>query len=181
MDANRRLLDFGLAVLLTVIGVGTAWFLAGGLPTFGIDDAAITRSYSENVANGAGYVYNVGGERVEGSTALLWVLILAVPYMLTAEPELPILGIGFVLAVVAVFCAFRLTRLTAWRFEMRATVPVAVVGLFLLANPGYFMWTVWSMMEIGLWSALLILLLLFLADGAERGAGAPGAVPTVLV
>ena len=181
MDANRRALDFGLAVLLTTVGVALSWFLAGGLPTIGIDDAAITRSYSENIANGAGYVYNVGGERVEGSTALLWVLILTVPYMLTPTPEYAILGIGFALAILAVYCTLRLTRLTAWRLETQALVPVGAVCVFLLANPGYFMWTVWSMMEIGLWSSLLMALLLCLADGSERGEGAPGAVITVIL
>ena len=39
-------------------------------PLTGIDDANIYFVYARNLANGHGFVYNIGGERVEGFTSL---------------------------------------------------------------------------------------------------------------
>jgi len=60
------------------------------------DDAYISYRYAENIANGYGPVYNVG-ERVEGYTCVLWILLLAA----VAKAGLDVarmsvaLGIGF--------------------------------------------------------------------------------------
>ncbi|MEO0764261.1 MAG: hypothetical protein AAFZ09_21075, partial [Pseudomonadota bacterium] len=43
-----------LALAVTVIGTLVAFVLAGQPPLIGIDDAAITRNYAENLANGHG-------------------------------------------------------------------------------------------------------------------------------
>jgi hypothetical protein len=41
------------------------------------DDTYITLRYAKHLADGHGLRYNVGGERVEGFTSFLWVVILA--------------------------------------------------------------------------------------------------------
>ena len=76
-----------------------AWFLSGQPPLVGIDDAAITRSYSENIANGYGFVYNIGGERVEGATSFLWTLIVSLAYLLPFKVEFTIIAINYVVTV----------------------------------------------------------------------------------
>ncbi|MEL6679387.1 MAG: hypothetical protein AAFQ51_11820, partial [Pseudomonadota bacterium] len=157
MRPDSLVKDVGLAALIVALGAVLAWVLSGGLPVIGIDDAAITRSYAENLANGAGYVYNVGGERVEGSTALLWTLLLTVLYTLTPTPEVLIVGLAATMTVVSVTCILRLTRFLERRLTGEAEVAVVAVSVLLIANLGYFMWSVWSMMELALWSMLLIL------------------------
>lgn len=164
---GRTWQDIGLAFLISMLGAAIAWGLANGLPVIGIDDAAITRSYAENVANGHGYVYNIGGERVEGSTTLLWVLILTGLYALTGTPEFLIIAATFALTVLAVFCSLRLTRALCDWLEIDEVVPVLVLSVLLVASPGYFMWSVWTMMELALWSAFALASLLLLARSVE--------------
>lgn len=167
MFENNRTVDFVIAVLLVAIGSILSSQLASGLPWIGIDDAAITRSYAENIANGAGYVYNVGGERVEGSTALLWVIILTVAYWITPTPEVIIIALGAIFALLSVFLTLRLTdRLCAW-LNLERGPAIIMMTILLLASPGYFMWTVWSMMELALWSMVLISLVYLLCRATE--------------
>ncbi|MEM8580044.1 MAG: hypothetical protein AAGF50_02455 [Pseudomonadota bacterium] len=160
--------DFSAALAVTVVGATLAWILSGGLPPIGIDDAAITRSYAENLARGAGYVYNVGGERVEGSTTLLWALILTGAYLVTPTPEFIILSFCGLLTFSAVYASFRLIRLLADSLNGSGDVAVGVAAVALLASPGYFVWGVWSMMELALWSATVIWILLHLVIQIER-------------
>ena len=175
-------LDLAIAFGVTALGAALAWFLAGGLPLIGIDDAAITRSYSENIAAGAGYVYNVGGERVEGSTTLLWALTIAGLYLLTPAPEGLIVAACALLTLCAVFCALRTVRHLADGARGDGTVAVLTVAAVLLASPGYFLWTVWTMMEVAIWSALIAWLVLILVRATRGGkAAAPVATVPVLV
>ena len=82
------------SIMITLAASALAYFVADQPPLIGIDDAAITRNYAENLANGHGIVYYVGGERVEGSTSFLWTLVVAGAYMVTPEPELLIIAIA---------------------------------------------------------------------------------------
>ncbi len=173
--------DFLLALVLTATGAGIAWILAAGLPFIGIDDAAITRSYAENIANGVGYVYNLGGERVEGATAILWVGILSVLYSVTATPEVSIIAVCAVFAAVAVFLVLRLTRMICAQLEFESRPAIMILAVFLLASPGYFMWSVWTMMEVSLWSMLLIWMVLLLAQMTEATERPPSAIGICLV
>ncbi|MFA3920810.1 hypothetical protein [Ruegeria hyattellae] len=180
MVQERHFEDFLLALGLTCIGAALAWLLSGGLPAIGIDDAAITRSYAENVANGAGYVYNVGGERVEGSTAFLWVGILILAYSLTPTPELLIIALCAAFALAAVYTTLRLVRaLTDW-LEIAPGPAIWVLSVCLIASPGYFMWSVWTMMELALWSMMLIWMVFLLARLVEDDRG-PGNTACLLV
>lgn len=170
--------DLALALIVTALGAVLAWFLSGGLPLIGIDDAAITRSYSENLARGAGYVYNVGGERVEGSTTLVWVLTIAGLYLITPTPEMLIVALCALLALGAVFCAIRMTRLLTEELAGNpgrdGHIATAVLAVILLASPGYFLWTVWTMMEVAIWSALVLWLTYTLVRWVESDMAAPG-------
>ena len=60
-------------VVLSLLGLFTAvtYRLHGG-PRQGVDDADITLVYATNLGQGHGFVYNQGGERVEGFTSALW-------------------------------------------------------------------------------------------------------------
>ncbi len=73
-----------LALAVTLVGTAVAYV---GRPTDGIDDAEITHVFAHNIAAGFGYVYNPGGERVEGSTSLLWTLLNVIPFSVSDHPE----------------------------------------------------------------------------------------------
>jgi arabinofuranosyltransferase len=83
-----------------------AWFIVAGTSAllfwlarrydFFCDDAFITLRYAQNVAHGAGAVYNAG-ERVEGYTSLTWMLLAA----LFAKLGLPLPGSVQVLGALA--------------------------------------------------------------------------------
>jgi len=73
MKINSGTRTFLLALLLVALGSLFTWRVHG--PSIGIDDANITQAYAQHLAQGLGYVYNAGGERVEGSTSLLWTVI----------------------------------------------------------------------------------------------------------
>ena len=80
------------ALLLVVVLVLTALFTFAtydmhGRPSIGIEDANIFFVYASNIAAGHGFVYNIGGERVEGATSLLWVLLAAACFALFGTPE----------------------------------------------------------------------------------------------
>ena len=47
------------------------------------DDAMISMRYAHNLAEGHGLVWNAGGERVEGFSNPLWVLVMALAHMIT--------------------------------------------------------------------------------------------------
>lgn len=163
------LLDWVAALALTAVGAALASFLAGGLPAIGIDDAAITRSYAENLANGLGYVYNAGGERVEGSTSFLWTMMVAFLYWLTPEPEILVLLLAGLMTAFAVFNVFQLCRALSERLRASPQISVAALWVALLGSPGYFLWSVWSMMEVALWSCMVMLLVRQLIGCVEAG------------
>ncbi len=163
---SQNVTDLTLALLITLVMAALSWMLAGAPGISGIDDAAITRSYSDNIANGHGFVYNIGGERVEGATSLLWTMIVVVPYLFDDNPEVPILAITGGFTALAVFLGLRVTRRAlADQYPQIGTI---LMALALIGLPAYFIWSVWSMMEIAVWSALLMLTLDRLSSLAEK-------------
>src|SRR5262245_35206818 len=67
-----------------------------------VDDAYISFRYAEHVASGLGYVFN-RGERVEGASNLLWVLVLAGARRLGAAPSIAAQVLGALAAVATLF------------------------------------------------------------------------------
>ncbi len=140
-----------------------AWLASSlsGVPLVGYDDANIFFVYARNLVNGHGFVYNVGGERVEGFTSLAWVLVCAAARVVTSRFEIVLFAISIVVISVALWrlCAL-LTDLLA-RFEVadrrRATLWSLALTAALALTPGYIIWSVVSLMDTGLWSALLLL------------------------
>jgi hypothetical protein len=78
------------------------------------DDAFISLRYARNLAEGNGLVYNAG-ERVEGFTNFLWVLLEAVLLRLGAGPRAVVDLLGFGTALAAAFVVER----GAERLELR--------------------------------------------------------------
>jgi arabinofuranosyltransferase len=156
----RIILYTVLSLLSAALGLAVCQSL--GVPLIGTDDANITFVYSRNLAEGAGLVYNVGGERVEGFTSMLWMLISAVGYLLTDRPAILFLlvqsvlvgaALAYTLEFIRDYLSVRLgqhgpARLLAW--------PGLLFLVWVAVAPGYFMWNVASLMDTGLWSSLVL-------------------------
>ena len=146
---------FPISIILTAVMSVIAWFLSGQPPLVGIDDAAITRSYSENIANGYGFVYNIGGERVEGATSFLWTLIVSLAYLLPFKVEFTIIAINYVVTVCGVTFSLWTAASIARHFSISRKGLTGLLIAIYISMPGYFMWSVVSMMEIAIWSAAI--------------------------
>jgi len=129
-------------------------------PLTGIDDANIYFVYARNLANGHGFVYNAGGERVEGFTSLLWTLISALVFKLSTSPELVLLIINLALMGLAVACILNHLQFafpgesTSWGVKL--LLP-AIFLILLITSSRYLVWNTITLMENGLWSALLVI------------------------
>lgn len=117
--------------------------------------------YARNIAHGHGLVYYAGGERVEGFTSPAWVMICAAVTALTAHPEPVLVAIDVVLLVIAGYslAAYLRDFLTqhagSGRLESES-IAVLLAAVVLLA-PAYLVWSTISLMDSGLWSAVLLL------------------------
>jgi arabinofuranosyltransferase len=122
----------------------------------GMDDANIAMVYAQNLADGHGFAYNVGGERVEGFTSLLYVLIAAAIFSISPFPELFLHGLGVLLAALAVFfsmvslCPFARAAESV-RFRPLHLVMIA----WAVGSPAFIIWTTVSLMDVALWCFML--------------------------
>lgn len=93
------------------------------------DDAYITFRFAQHFAQGQGLIWNIGGERVEGFTSFLHVLLLAIPIKFAVAPEVGglALGIGSVL-LTAGMIGFMIRR----QFGRLVPAAAIVLGLYLV-------------------------------------------------
>jgi arabinofuranosyltransferase len=122
------------------------------------DDAYISSRYAENLASGHGLVFNPG-ERVEGYTDFLWVVLLALCRLAGAPVPLAaqVLGLGF--TVLSLFLAAALARrFSQWPPGGAPAAPVGgaitaqkpglapgagvIAALLVAANPAVARWAV---------------------------------------
>jgi hypothetical protein len=133
-----------LAVWLVYINLGRL--------SLGIDDAHIFFVYGRNVAVGEGMVYNLGAERVEGYSSVLWMLIVVAAFLFSSNPEASLLVVSLLLVTGAI---------TALWYFVEEKISGRLLGLLLLAwifsSPSYVFWMSLPLMDTALWSSLLIL------------------------
>lgn len=152
-----------VALLLAVATLAVAWWHVE-LVQFFCDDSYISYRYSQNFAEGHGLVYNPG-ERVEGYTNFLWVILVGVAMKagIGAEPASLALGLLF-LAVTLAATAVYTRRLTqSWAF---ALVPC----LLLVCQGPMILWST-SGLEASCYAAMTLLALLAYERWFERPAG----------
>jgi hypothetical protein len=114
-----------------------------------VDDAFISFRYARNLVEGRGLVYNVG-ERVEGYTNFLWVLLLSLGSALRADPVIVSKLVGLAAAAALVACL-------AIDVARRLGRPVGfAAGLVLAADPSFALWA-----AAGLETPLFLLLAYF--------------------
>jgi len=154
---------FGI-ILLYVMGLATlSWYWTGG-SWMGIDDANIYLVYMRNLAQGDGLVYNIGDERVEGFTSLLWTLVGAFFYLFTNHAVFALWVVNILLV------SYTLLQVTRYLDgpNVKNFSPYTIFFLFLIGcTPGFIEWTVTTLMDTGLWTCLLTLTTLHTLRGEE--------------
>jgi arabinofuranosyltransferase len=159
---------------LLILSLVTLAILAAGLAVFHYipDDTFITLRYARNVLRGEGFVFNPG-ERVEGYTNFLWLLIvvfagkLGFPLVAAARTLSLVFSLG-TLALVA-----RAARRDdapdgaspGWREAIGTFLPSAMLA----ASPPFLVWSV-SGSEIPLFTFLLFAGFMLLRAGNRPGA-----------
>lgn len=125
----------------------------------GVDDANIFFVYARNLANGAGLRWNEDGERVEGYSSTAWLAVVTAFYLLGLPLEIALLVLNVLLIGGALtLLALEVERQRRQSGDGATSLSLAgpLVILWSLAVPGYLVWCCLSLMETGLWSAILI-------------------------
>lgn len=134
---------------ITAMGSGLTYMVHR--PSVGIDDANITQTYAQHIAQGAGYVYNIGQERVEGSTSLVWTLINAAAFKLSDTPEIGLALLCLLLTWMSVHTMLTLTSHWSKALGADGRWGQVLAGVALLCVPGWFAWSAWTLMDLTLW------------------------------
>jgi len=159
-------------VLVSLAAATLVYWWGYQKPLIGIDDANIYFVYMKNLAEGRGFVWNTGGERVEGFTSLLWTLIGALFYKLspTQFPVL-LLALGFILTFLTVYNLLKFSRKLYQKQGSLLTGTDVIILTLVLAPRGYIEWNVINLMETSLWTFLLVRITLelcrFYLDGSS--------------
>ncbi len=153
--------------------VGSA-FLFGALGrVFLCDDAFISFRYARHLVDGLGLVWNPG-ERVEGYTNFLWVLVMAAGMRLGAQPELlaPALGIACGAGVLVLLARLG-AREHGWRDPLVWLAPAALAlhDSFLSWSSGGLETQLFSLLVLGGVAACL--------DERRRGEERPWRAPVL--
>ncbi|HZG24355.1 MAG TPA: hypothetical protein VEZ17_07240, partial [Chitinophagaceae bacterium] len=169
---NSRKLFMPVIVLVSLAAATLVYWWGYQKPLIGIDDANIYFVYMKNLAEGRGFVWNTGGERVEGFTSLLWTLIGALFYKLspTQFPVL-LLALGFILTFLTVYNLLKFSRKLYQKQGSLLTGTDVIILTLVLAPRGYIEWNVINLMETSLWTFLLVRITLelcrFYLDGSS--------------
>lgn len=155
-------LQFFLIFIFTSVVTYIYWMLYGK-PLIGIDDANIYFVYVKNLMGGDGLVYASNGERVEGFTSGLWLFLISPLFLEQKYFELLVLLVNVLITSCNLFvCMNFLNQLIE---SNRSKLICSIVFLaFLVLVPGYFEWTILTLMETGLWSLLVCYTTIILCD-----------------
>ena len=151
---NRSTLP--LFIFVSLLVAMFVYWLGYDKPSFGIDDANIYFVYMKNLATGHGFVWNIGGEKVEGFTSLLWTLIGAFFYRLSGEKYTWwLLGLNFILTYQSIWRLLLLLRRCNNTTNENITASDVLIMALLIFPLGFLEWNILSLMETGLWFFLI--------------------------
>jgi hypothetical protein len=131
-----------------------------------LDDAFISFRYAENLASGDGPVYNTG-EKVEGYTCFLWVVLLALGKSIGCDLVFFSKLLGAIFAVAGI-----LLVANAHRLVPRIDSTASVIAALLLGTCGAFTSWAASGMEVTLFAFLVLLSVLVHASALSMPRGA---------
>lgn len=146
------------AILFSVLALGVYSLY---IQPWMLDDAFIAFRYAENIVAGNGPVYNEG-ERVEGYTSFLWMILMAFGKWFGADLVIfsKILGLTFAAANIILLA-------NAHRFIRSIEATVSTIATLLLGSTGIFLaWGV-SGMEVTLFTFLVSTSILYYVSIGE--------------
>ena len=141
-----------IALLLALVGVASVYIAVGSPPIVGAEDAAIGFRYARNLAEGHGFVFNPGGDRVEGVTSLLWAFVSSGIYAAVGPGSMEI-----TLFMISVLLTCGTLGIVLWLLsDCGSGLTAKTVGtVWLAAGAGFFFWSGLSLMDVALWAFLL--------------------------
>lgn len=160
-EMTRKLFQLVSALLVTLCASSLSYVGLLGSPRQGIDDANITHVYARNISEGHGYVYFAGGEVVEGSTSAAWTALNAAIFSMFEAPFPWLVGLCFLLTTFSVYTTFRFSEKLSELYNVSSKWTAGVLAIIFIANPSYFAWNVWSLMDISLWSLIVVLMIYY--------------------
>lgn len=153
-------------VISLTVGVWLVGFGYTNQSPQGIDDANIFKVYARNLAEGRGFVYQEGGQKVEGFTSLLYTLVLSGVYSLTGELDWSVVGLSLVTLMgvvgMSVWLATWLVQDGGLRTLLDKDRPIprllamTLMLIWLLLSPYFVLWIGISQMDVGLWTVLIL-------------------------
>jgi hypothetical protein len=147
-----------VALLLAILAIALLW----PYRHFAGDDAYITFRFVQNFASGQGFSFNPG-EPTYGSTAPLWVFLLAGMHRLGLQIARGAHLLNWIFSIADVLLFFRLACV-----YLGKNVAAPVATLLFIADPWFIRWSM-SGMENSL--ALCLLIALLLAQAQRRNSG----------
>ena len=152
---------FRFIIVLSAISLFTFfYFLLYNSPIAGVDDANIFFKFAHNLSSGLGFSFNPDGERVEGFTSFLWLLIITCLYKLPKEEIILIVFNTFLLsfsinyAVDFIDNHFTMDEKSGRILSIESILFISVCCF----SPGFILWSNLSLMESGLWASLLLII-----------------------
>ncbi|MBS1745480.1 MAG: hypothetical protein JST21_04855 [Bacteroidetes bacterium] len=137
-----------------------------GTGVIGIDDGNIFLNYAHHLSQGGGFVFNAHGEKVEGFTSFLWVVICAAFYLITSNPEWLLICFCCLLTTVTITIVYReIKKEIVQIYPKAASYFFWMYCLFIISiGPSYFTWSVLTLMENALWNFLFTVMVLLVAN-----------------
>lgn len=149
-----KFIYFIIILLYTLLLTRISW-LINCRSLLGIDDANIYMVYMKNFANGHGFVYNIGGEKVEGFTSLLWTLIGSLFFYISKHPEKLLFIFNVIVCTLTLYNVSNFIDSKAdYKFKIFSKESLLFLGIIGII-PGFIDWTILSLMETGLWCFLI--------------------------
>lgn len=156
-DRRPALALLGIAILAAGL------FVHARAYDYVVDDAYISFRYARNLVEGEGLVFNPG-ERVEGYTNFLWVMLLAAGMRLRIEPVGMARVMGFGFAVLTMLALFYYSRRIYERRGWERLLPAALVA----ASPPVAVWA-FAGLETTMFAFLVTVSLLAQVESGDRG------------
>ncbi|MBK9927443.1 MAG: hypothetical protein IPP66_19410 [Anaerolineales bacterium] len=142
-----------------------------GYPLTGIDDANIFFVYAKNVSSGYGFVFNIGSEKVEGFSSLLWTLICVVVFKLSTRPEATLLTVNLLaitLGVTMCLSFIQTTLLNSNDNQYSRQLWSLTFLILLFTSPTYIIWNTITLMENAVWGTLLLVTAIYVIKNADN-------------
>jgi arabinofuranosyltransferase len=146
-----------------------------GSPTTGIDDAVIFFVYARNILQGHGAVYTVGQGHVEGFSSVLYLLLCVIAFAVShaphITPQMSLFALNLLFAILCSLAVLGVLNAVVDRLSLGNYVRILFAAAYLtwmLVNPLYFVWSVTTLMDTGVWSLVLTVNFALLAILAVR-------------